>query len=189
MFARGKDCPASRVGRKQPSEISVGTSDGCGWLVAAGRFEATVPAMRSRGFSLTELLAVLVILAILAALGVSSWGSASGHAQRKKAEAVLESAVAAERSFEFRYGTFADDVALGDVIDGPTVPVAGGVAAAEGQVSVDVSAPGVVGLATVAAEGSCLTVRLTENGSVGRVRFSPSEVRPCSGAQALLEMP
>ena len=61
--------------------------------------QSAAPAWNERGFTLPELLTVIVILGILAAIAVPTFLGAKRNGQNSQAQSVLRSALAAERTY------------------------------------------------------------------------------------------
>lgn len=65
---------------------------------------------QAAGFTLIELMIVLVIISILAAIAVPSYQNSTQKARRSDAKAALSSAVMAQEKWFFQYSGYASDV-------------------------------------------------------------------------------
>lgn len=142
--------------------------------------------MRHRsGFSLLEVIVVLVIVAILAAAGSLTFASISGTANEREARRRVDRVVLAERTWAARNASWTNDA--NELLLGRGLTLVSGPSLTTSEVSVSVEDGLHLGLAAIADGGSCQAKYLGDP-LTGRVEtwVAIPDDQPCSGRSALI---
>lgn len=140
-----------------------------------------------RGFSLIELMAVLVITMSLAAVSVGTFRAATNETSASALKSSLQAMADAELAVATRTGAYsADPAVLGELRN---VTFTTGVATDARQVSVALGADGSAGFAASDGDGGCAWLRLAApvRGAVATMVTADPETTVCHGQAALAE--
>jgi type II secretory pathway pseudopilin PulG len=136
---------------------------------------------RRRAYSLVELISVLGLIGVLAALGVMLYGPLRSGVSTDGATDRLQVAASAQRQLHKQRGAFISDPSVLNTREGAelfTLTEATGTA-----VSMSVTVVGSLVLATLSGDGSCVVLQ-TDAGGTNDVTytFEPGVSRPCLAA-------
>jgi type IV pilus assembly protein PilA len=143
------------------------------------------------GFTLIELMVVVLIIAILIAIAIPTFLGARQRAQDKAAQSSLRNALTASKTIYTDSEDYADatDAVLADVEPSLTFPGTGTAGASTDPKEVSVSlagAPEVIVMAARSSSSKCFYIRDNTNGPGTEFASSPSDQDECSAATPVL---
>lgn len=138
-----------------------------------------------RGFSLLEVIVVLVIVALLAAVGSLTFTRLSGTTNEREARRRIDRVVLAERTWAVKNASWTNDA--NELVLGRGLTLVAGPSRTPGEVSVSVEDGLHLGLAATADGGSCQAKYLGDplTGRAETWVVIPAD-QPCSGRSALI---
>jgi type IV pilus assembly protein PilA len=130
------------------------------------------------GFTLIELMVVVLIIAILIAIAIPTFLGARQRAQDRAAQSNIRNAFTAEKVFYTDAQSYTTDVASLTGIEPSLTFAADAVPATVGTIYVDVDTNGVVTLGAKSASGSCFYLQDSPTGSTG-TQYSATDSSGC----------
>jgi prepilin-type N-terminal cleavage/methylation domain-containing protein len=136
-----------------------------------------------KGFTLVEILLVLLITAVLAAVSVGAYGLFTDNLSERDARANIDRVVLSQRAWALRNGAWTAD--LEELKAGRGLVLTGGTSTRYGTVSVAVEDGTRLGLATLAESGSCQGKVLGDPLADRSEEWVDMSGLPCTGQAAL----
>jgi type IV pilus assembly protein PilA len=139
---------------------------------------------REGGFTLIELMVVVLIIAILIAIAIPTFLGARQRAQNRAAQSSLRNALTAAKTIYTDSQTYASATAAAMTTVEPSLDFVVGTATSPNQntVSVHSSAAGVFSAAAMSASGTCYYIK--ENVASGTTYGSTTTAADCTGEKA-----
>ena len=139
---------------------------------------------REGGFTLIELMVVVLIIAILIAIAIPTFLGARQRAQNRAAQSSLRNALTAAKTIYTDSQTYvsATAVAMESVEPSLSYVATGTASTSQNEVSVNNSAAGVFAAAAMSASGTCYWIK--EDVTVGTRYGSTTTAANCTGAAA-----
>jgi len=138
------------------------------------------------GFTLIELMVVVLIIAILLAIAIPTFLGAQNKAKDRSAQSSLRNALTAAKTIysDTADYTDADDVALDGVEPSLTFAPAGTDSTGPKDVSIDASSSTVFYAAAMSKTGTCFYIRDEVDGGGGTTYAKVEDASACSGTSA-----
>jgi len=143
---------------------------------------------REDGFTLIELMVVVLIIAILVAIAIPTFLGARERAQDKAAQSSVRNALTAAKTIYTDNQTYVDATvaALGNVEPSLTFVASATASTSEKTISVNSSAAQVIYLAALSDSGTCFYLKDDLSSSGSGAQYA-SGTGACSGTQAASE--
>ena len=137
---------------------------------------------REGGFTLIELMVVVLIIAILIAIAIPTFLGARQRAQNRAAQSGLRNALTAAKTIYTDSQTYASATAVAMKAVEPSLSFVTASSPNQNTVSVASTAPGVFAAAAMSASGTCYLIK--DNISTGTTYGSTAAAASCTGTFA-----
>jgi type IV pilus assembly protein PilA len=150
------------------------------------RLQRRLQGEREAGFTLIELMVVVLIIAILIAIAIPTFLGARARAQDRAAQSSLRNALTAEKTYytdNQAYVATAGAPELKAIEPSLTFDAAANAAPTVGSVAYGLSATGAITLGTKSASGTCFYLRDTPTGATAGTTygtFTPAGAAACT---------
>jgi type IV pilus assembly protein PilA len=170
--------------RVQAPRQPVCAKDEKGELLMLQRLQRRLQGEREAGFTLIELMVVVLIIAILIAIAIPTFLGARQRAQDRAAQSNLRNGLTAEKTYYTDTQIYTANTATLDGIENAITWAANAAPAVIGTVYVNVSttsgiANNTVALGTRSASGECFYIRDIASGATAGTTYARSTATPC----------